>query len=115
MWSPDPLAVARTLTALVCGIIFVYGGLAFRRTHRLNLFLFALGMGTAAFGFLLEGALVEFGGWGLPVATRVESLFTLAAFGVLTLSIFVRDQRGGAVRPVRGRSGDGALVTLGRG
>jgi len=101
----DEISIARGATAIVCGAILVFGLRAFLATRRPSMFLFAVGMGTASVGFLAEGALVEIANWDLATATRVESLFTLAAFGFLAWSLLVSDRRIARTQWTRAKEG----------
>lgn len=93
MWGIlDSLGIARTLTALVGAIILVYGYRAYRATHKTSLLLFAVGMGVASAGYLLEGALVQLAGWDLATVTLIESIFSLTAFSLIASSLWVRDK-----------------------
>lgn len=92
-WPLETLGLVRTLTALVGAVVLVVGVSAYARTRRRSLLLFSTGMGVASAGYLVEGALVEIYGWPLEDATLLESLFSLVAFTLIALGLWVRDDR----------------------
>jgi hypothetical protein len=92
MWGTmETLGLIRGLTAILGGTLFVIGYRAYRATHRVSILLFAIGMGTASAGYILEGVLVQQTDRSLLDASLLESVITLAAFVLLAASLWVKD------------------------
>ncbi|MFP9191676.1 DUF7521 family protein [Natronosalvus vescus] len=83
------LAVVKTLILVVGGAITYFTFKAFRRTHRRELGLLALGFGTVTLGFVLAGLLFEMLEVTLALGILIESLLVLGGFLIIAYSLYV--------------------------
>lgn len=93
------LSLSRLATAALAGTIGIFAARAYLKLRRRSLLMLALGATILAAGYLVEGLLVEVGGWAIADATVVESVTTLVAATILVGSLYLRDTYRPAPRP----------------
>ncbi|ARS89349.1 DUF7521 family protein [Natrarchaeobaculum aegyptiacum] len=83
------LAIVKTLSLVVGGLITFLAFRAYRRTHQRALGLLTVGFGLVTLGLVLAGTLYEILGVSLYVGILLESLLMLAGFLVIAYSLYV--------------------------
>ena len=83
------LAVVKTLSLVVGGLITFLAYRAYRRTRQRALGLLALGFGLVTLGLVLAGTLYELLDVPLQTGIFLESLLMLAGFLVIAYSLYV--------------------------
>lgn len=87
--TPIALAIVKTLSLLVGGLITLLAFRAYRRTRQRALALLAAGFGLVTLGLVLAGTLYELLAVPLQTGILLESLLMLFGFLVIAYSLYV--------------------------
>lgn len=89
--SPFVVAVLKTLTLILGGLITYYSYKAYIRTQAKSLRALTFGFGLVTLGSLLAGITDIVFEFGLEVNTVIESSLTVAGFAVILYSLYARE------------------------